>query len=118
MFKDIFYLCIFLKISYSCINFLLVGLNQFVMSGKSNITVLGVGIYDRIKEAGEVQNILTKFGCSIKTRIGLHEVTDEFCSNSGLIILELYGSDEQKQALEYELTSIEGVNLQKMVFAY
>ena len=55
------------------------------------IRILGVLITDRQKEAGKVQALLTKFGCSIKTRLGLHEVTDNLCSSSGLIILELTG---------------------------
>jgi len=56
-----------------------------------HVTVLGIRIEDRVKEAGEVQKVLTKFGCSIKTRLGLHEVSNDFCSSSGLILLELTG---------------------------
>ncbi len=35
--------------------------------------ILGVQVTNRIKNALEVQEILTKFGCNIKTRLGLHE---------------------------------------------
>ena len=51
------------------------------------ICVLGIFVADRIVEAGEVQKCLTKYGCNIKTRIGLHDVDDNQCSVNGLIIL-------------------------------
>ncbi len=86
------------------------------MSNQTNISILGVRIYDRIKEAGEVQQVLTKHGCSIKTRLGLHEVTDEYCSKSGLIILELFGDTKKQTELEQELIVIDGVEVQKMLF--
>ena len=79
-------------------------------------TILGVSVYDRQKEAGEVQTILTKYGCSIKTRMGMHEVSDDFCSKHGLIILELFGDINEQIKLEEELTSVAGVELQKMQF--
>jgi hypothetical protein len=43
----------------------------------------------RDPEAVDVQNILTEFGCCIKTRLGLHEAGDDKCASSGLIILQL-----------------------------
>ena len=64
-----------------------------------HVTVLGIRIEDRVKEAGEVQKVLTKFGCSIKTRLGLHEVSNDFCSSSGLILLELTGPKDEQEKL-------------------
>jgi len=78
--------------------------------------ILGVLITDRKKEAGEVQKVLTKFGCSIKTRLGLHEASDETCSNEGLILLELTGDYKEMDKLEKELESIEGTETKKMTF--
>jgi len=78
--------------------------------------ILGVLITDRQKEAGKVQNVLTKFGCSIKTRLGLHEVTDDVCSTSGLLLLELIGDMSEMDKLEKELKAIDGTQTQKMVF--
>ncbi len=80
------------------------------------ITILGVSVFDRVKEAGDVQKVLTTYGCSIKTRLGLHEVSDNNCSKSGLIILELLGNKEEMNKLETNLSLIEGVQVQKMVF--
>lgn len=78
--------------------------------------ILGVLITDRKKEAGEVQKVLTKFGCSIKTRLGLHEASDETCSNEGLILLELTGDYKDMDNLEKELENIEGTETKKMTF--
>jgi len=78
--------------------------------------ILGVFITDRQKEAGKVQNVLTKYGCSIKTRLGLHEVTDDVCSASGLMLLELTGDVSEMDKLEKELVAVEGTQTQKMIF--
>ncbi len=78
--------------------------------------ILGLHVTDRVKEAIDVQNVLTKFGCSIKTRLGLHEVHEDYCSTNGLIILELTGNAEEMIKLENELLKIEGLNVQKMTF--
>ena len=78
--------------------------------------ILGVLITDRQKEAGKVQNVLTKFGCSIKTRLGLHEVTEDHDSTSGLLLLELIGDISEMEKLENELVAIEGTQTQKMIF--
>ncbi len=80
------------------------------------IVILGLHITDRVKESIDVQNVLTKFGCSIKTRLGLHEVQEDYCSSNGLIILELTGNTEEIVKLESELLKIEGLKVQKMTF--
>jgi hypothetical protein len=80
------------------------------------IWILGIHITDRLQEVSDVQAILTKFGCTIKTRLGLHEVKDDFCARSGLIILELTGSREEFFKLENELLKIDGLEVKKMVF--
>ena len=78
--------------------------------------ILGVLITDRQKEVGKVQSVLTKFGCSIKTRLGLHEVNNDICSSSGLILLEITGEIAEMDKLENELKAIGGAQTQKMVF--
>ncbi len=78
--------------------------------------ILGIQIPNRVKEAADVQNILTKFGCSIKTRLGLHDVVENYCSSSGLILLELTGDSAEMDKLEAELKAVESVNVQKMIF--
>lgn len=79
-------------------------------------TILGINITDRVKDANKIQEILTKFGCSIKTRLGLHEVVDNYCSKSGLILLELTGDKSEFSKLEQELMKIQGIEVKKMEF--
>lgn len=78
--------------------------------------VLGVLIHERTKHAPEFQQIITQYGCNIKTRIGLHEVADNVCSPNGLIILEMYGDESPIAELERKLRALEGFEVQKMVF--
>ena len=80
------------------------------------IWILGVHITDRLTEVSAFQAILTKFGCIIKTRLGLHEVRDDFCARSGMVILELTGSRDEFYKLENELLKIDGLEVKKMVF--
>jgi hypothetical protein len=82
----------------------------------SEIRILGVFVSERDKAAAKVQDILTKYGCSIKTRLGLHELELSNCGSCGLIILELIGDVNECLRLENELWAIDGVKIQKMVF--
>jgi hypothetical protein len=78
--------------------------------------VLGVLLPNRFQEAVKFQELLTQYGCNIRTRLGLHEVCDHKCSVSGLILLEMYGDEEQILELEEKLRGLDGVQVQKMVF--
>jgi len=78
--------------------------------------ILGVSIADRSKHVPDVQTVLTEFGCCIKTRIGLHDVDERFCSPNGTLVLELHGEEAVCGQLEHRLRAIEGVEVQKMEF--
>ena len=80
------------------------------------IRVLGCYVENRIAEASEIQGALTTYGCNIKTRLGLHAVTEDSCAMDGLIILELCGAASECDALEKALAACKGVKLQKMTF--
>jgi hypothetical protein len=80
------------------------------------IWILGIHITDRVKEVSDVQALMTKFGCTIKTRLGLHEIKDDFCARSGLIILELTGNREEFIKLENALLMVDGLEVKKMIF--
>lgn len=80
------------------------------------IRILGIYISDRVKEASRIQPILTKYGCSIRTRLGLHGIDDIYAENTGLIILELAGTQEEFLRLENELLSIDQLEVKKMIF--
>lgn len=78
--------------------------------------VLGVQVTNRVPNALEVQEILTEFGCNIKTRLGLHELTDTVCSTVGLLLLEAYRDPLQVKEMESRLKAVKGVVVKKMVF--
>jgi hypothetical protein len=76
--------------------------------------VMALSITPRNIHAGEVQNMLTKHGCLITTRIGIHEVTKESCSQKGLIILHINGSEDEIKVLQKDLNAIDGVSANYM----
>lgn len=78
--------------------------------------ILGINVSDRLHAAERVQYILTKFGGSIRTRLGLHDVTDDYCDKGGMILLELTGNKDEFQKLVEELKKVEGVEVQHMIF--
>ena len=63
----------------------------------------------RRKQAPAVQEILTGWGCSIKTRIGIHDGVLDKCSDNGLIILELVGDEKKQKELAERLNALPGV---------
>ena len=73
-------------------------------------TVLLILIGKRKEEAVKVQQILTAWGCIIKTRLGIHDGVLENCSDAGLLILELHGTDDQKNELARKLALLPGVS--------
>lgn len=78
--------------------------------------IIGVQVTNRIKNALEIQEILTEFGCNIKTRLGLHEVTETVCSTLGILVLEMYGDIKQIKDMETRLKAVQGIVVKKMVF--
>jgi len=82
----------------------------------SKTTIFGVLLSNRINTACKFQEVVTKYGCSIKTRIGLHDVSEGKCSPNGVILLEVIGEDGEIAAMEKDLSMIPEVKLQKMDF--
>jgi hypothetical protein len=78
--------------------------------------ILGVQVTNRVVNVPEVQKVLTEYGCSIKTRLGLHEVTPKTCSTLGLLLLETCGEEREIAMLEKKLKKIEGIVVKKMAF--
>ena len=74
---------------------------------KKSILLILIG--RRNDEAISVQKILTAWGCIIKTRLGIHDGVLENCSDEGLLILELYGTEDQKQELARKVAVLPGV---------
>jgi hypothetical protein len=72
-------------------------------------TVLLVLIGKRKESAVKLQQVLTAWGCLIKTRLGLHSGVMENCSETGFLFLELYGSDEDNAELARKVAVIPGI---------
>lgn len=79
--------------------------------------IIGIHVKNRKGCSQKVQELLTEYGCSIKTRLGLHEASDEFCSASGLIILELVKGSDKKDEICAKLKEMNCVDVQTMAFS-
>ncbi len=71
--------------------------------------VIGIRMDNRTGNALNFQEVLTKNGCNIKARLGLHEVSDNACANDGLIVLQPCGEKEEIEQLVKELNRLEGI---------
>jgi len=80
--------------------------------------ILGILVFDRIKEAGKTQKVLSKHASLIRTRLGFHELSEAVCSRMGTILLVLEGQPESWEVLEKDLAEIGGIEIQKMKFDY
>ena len=80
--------------------------------------VLGVHITDRVHHAHQVQDLFTEYGCSIKTRIGLHSVAQGYCSPNGLVLLEMASDEKPVFEMVEKLKAVEGVDVQTMIFEH
>ncbi|MFP4502031.1 MAG: hypothetical protein ACLFTT_13600 [Candidatus Hydrogenedentota bacterium] len=85
---------------------------------KERHLILGVHLQDRTKDATKVQQLLTEYGCNIKTRIGLHEVDETYCSSGGVLLLEMFGDDATCLELRDKLNAIEEVEVKEMTFEH
>jgi hypothetical protein len=78
-------------------------------------TVLLVLVGKRKEAAVKLQQILTAWGCLIKTRLGLHAGVMENCSEAGFLFLELYGSDEDNAELARKVAVIPGIESELVI---
>ncbi len=77
--------------------------------------IAGIKITDRQQSALKVQELLTEYGCIIKTRPGMHTAGDDTCTETGLIILELTDSAQWNE-LKTKLDGLAGVQVKEMLF--
>jgi len=74
--------------------------------------LLVVLIGSRVRKALPVQEILTRYGCIVKTRLGIHDAGKNGCSDTGLIILELIPQGPRIKKLKKELDALPRVKAQ------
>lgn len=80
---------------------------------KRNIVLISVE--KRKNTALKVQEVLTKYGCSIKIRLGLHDFSAATCSEEALIFLELAsGKNENNLKLVKELEKLENIKIKSL----
>ncbi len=77
------------------------------MSKKDDHLIIAVHITDRLSKVSEVQTVLTEFGKIIKTRLGLHSVSENDDVPEGIIILELLDNKPEKENLVSSLEKID-----------
>jgi len=82
----------------------------------ANRIILGVQVTNRLQNVSEVQKVLSEYGCNIKTRLGLHDVNENYCSTTGLLLMETYGDEKSILEMETKLRAIDGLVIQKMTF--
>ncbi|HPO49073.1 MAG TPA: hypothetical protein PLO89_02010 [Spirochaetota bacterium] len=73
-------------------------------------SVLVILLSNRREVAVKVQQILTDCGCIIKTRLGIHDGVQDKCSEVGLVMLELVGSEKEINELNDKLSGLSGVS--------
>lgn len=79
--------------------------------------IMGIQLQQRHETSIEVQNLLTKYGCIIKTRLGVHQASEDSCSEYGLILLEFADhADKEVEELEKDFSVVKNVVVKKMVF--
>lgn len=93
---------------------------DFNLEGKTmrRHLIYGVHVQNRGQNALQMQQLLTEYGCHIKTRLGLHEVDEKSCSTGGLVLLEMFGDLAQCVLLRDKLNAIDGIEVKEMIFEH
>ncbi len=78
--------------------------------------IFGIHVVNRPENVPPVQTVLTKYGCNIRTRLGIHDATETACSASGLILVDAFGDEATVEAFYKELDGLNGVELKRMDF--
>ena len=69
---------------------------------------------NRVETATKVQEVLTRNGCNIRFRLGLHDAGLDSCSNSGLILLQVCGAKTEVEQFQAELQQVPHVKVKLM----
>lgn len=80
----------------------------------SGYYIIGIRMDNRVENATKLQDVLTKNGCNIKARLGLHEAGGDSCSADGLVILQPCGTREEIVQLVADINNIDSAKAQLM----
>ena len=75
----------------------------------SSYYIIGIRVDNRVANAVKLQEVLTKDGCNIKTRLGLHDTSGDECATDGIVILQPYGEENEVKSMVEDLNSLEGI---------
>ncbi len=81
-------------------------------------TIMAILQENRVETAVKVQDILTKYGCHIRVRLGLHEAAVSSCARDGLILLQLCADKALSAEVEKHLQSIPNVKVKSMTLDF
>ncbi|MEA4853441.1 MAG: hypothetical protein VB082_04080 [Christensenella sp.] len=76
--------------------------------------IIGLRVSHRTHNSLKLQQLLTEYGCNIKMRVGLHETSEEYCSDDGLIILQACGGKDLIERMVASFSKVEGVTAKMM----
>lgn len=76
---------------------------------------MGIKLSQRTDTAKALQDILTRHGCIINTRLGFHEVSDVSCSQEGYILLEFANNaDAEVMEMKKEIEALGELTVKTM----
>ena len=78
-------------------------------------TIFGIHVSHRVEDVPALQALLTKYGCNIRTRLGLHDADSTSCSPGGLVLVDVIG--DEREDFYKELQAQKGLDVQRMDFA-
>ncbi|MBP1927165.1 hypothetical protein J2Z76_003038 [Sedimentibacter acidaminivorans] len=79
--------------------------------------LMAIKVNGRNSKAPHLQEILTKYGCLIMTRVGFHESGEgDKCSVDGIILLQLKGKEDEIDSLYKDITGLEGITAKFIEF--
>ena len=78
-------------------------------------TIIGISVENRQKTSKAVQDVLTKYGCEIKTRLGINDYKESECTYQGMILVDVPKRSAAEELIK-NLESIQNVTVKSMEF--
>ena len=79
------------------------------------VTIIGLKMKTGLEYGPQLQAILSNYSCTIKTRIGLHETTENKCEGYGIVLLHITDENTVKY-LQNDILDVDGIEMQVMKF--
>ncbi|NTV53092.1 MAG: hypothetical protein HGA76_08800 [Candidatus Firestonebacteria bacterium] len=73
-----------------------------------------IKMQSRNTKALQVQEVLTKHGCDITVRLGIHEQGDGVCSPEGVIVLQVKPESKAVKSLLADLKAVGGLKIKDL----